>query len=144
MATAIAMLIGGAIVNALAFSGSNYAFHMLDKSKADVEKKRHDLAIEKLNEDTEKWSKDRRRKLDFINQELMKQNIAARDQKHMDDAMRLYSIYYPESTSHTSTATLPKPKLSDYYTPSEEMRKYEYLWIILGTTAVGFIVYKFV
>ena len=142
MATAVAMMVGGAIVNALAFSGSNFLFHSLDKSKADVEKKRHDLAIEKLNEDTEKWSKDRRRKLDFINQELMKQNIAARDQKHMDDAMTLYSIYYPKSA--IASASAPKPKLSDYYTVSGLMMKYEYLWIILGTTAVGFIVYKFV
>jgi len=141
MATVAAMMIGGAIINAVAFSGSNYIFHKLDKSKADVEKKRHDLAIEKLNEDTEKWSKDRRRKLDFINEQLMKRNIAARDLSHMDDAMALYSSLYPETAAHTST---PKPKLSDYYSPSEDMRKYEYLWIIFGTTAVGFIVYKFV
>jgi len=144
MATVVAMMIGGAIVNAVAFSGSNYIFHKLDKSKADVEKKRHDLAIEKLNDDTEKWNEDRRRKLDFINQELMKRNIAARDLSHMDDAMTLYSSLYPESTAHTSHNIPMKPKLSDYYTPSEDMRKYEYLWIIVGTTAVGFIVYKFV
>ena len=46
MATAIAMMIGGAIVNGLAFTGSSYLFHALDKPNADKERKRHDLAIE--------------------------------------------------------------------------------------------------
>ena len=43
-----AMLVSGALVNALAFSGSNYLFSMLRSSGADEEKKRHDKAIEQL------------------------------------------------------------------------------------------------
>ena len=42
----IAMLIGGALVNALAFSGSNYLFTMLKSSGANEEWKRHDKVIE--------------------------------------------------------------------------------------------------
>ena len=38
----IAMLLGGAAVNALAFSGSNYLFSMLRSSGIDEERKRHD------------------------------------------------------------------------------------------------------
>jgi hypothetical protein len=37
----IAMLVGGALVNALAFSGSNYLFSMLRSSGVDEERKRH-------------------------------------------------------------------------------------------------------
>ena len=44
----IAMLIGGALANALAFTGSSYLFHRLSKESIDVERKRHDLAIEAL------------------------------------------------------------------------------------------------
>ena len=42
------MLIGGALANALAFTGSSYLFHRLSKDSIDAERKRHDLAIEKL------------------------------------------------------------------------------------------------
>ena len=42
------MLIGGALANALAFTGSSYLFHRLSKDSIDKEKKRHDVAIEKL------------------------------------------------------------------------------------------------
>ena len=53
----IAMLVGGAVVNALAFSGSNYLFSTMRHSDLEAERKRHDLAIEKLQVAHEKWSK---------------------------------------------------------------------------------------
>ena len=46
----IAMLIGGALVNALAFTGSSYMFSRLSKDSTDAERKRHDSAIEQLQE----------------------------------------------------------------------------------------------
>ena len=42
------MLIGGALVNALAFTGSSCLFSRLSKESIDKEKKRHDFAIEQL------------------------------------------------------------------------------------------------
>ena len=45
---AIGMMIGGAVVNALAFTGSNYLFSTLSSSE---ERKRHNLAMEKLQHD---------------------------------------------------------------------------------------------
>ena len=156
MATAIAMLVGGAIVNGLAFTGSQYMFHAFDKPNSDKERKRHDLAIEQLNRDTELWNEERKRKLDFINEELMKRNIAARDLSHMDDAMRLYNALHANNRVDNALVTSspvtkgdfnnentihlpPKPTLSQYYEPSEEQRKYEYLWILIGTGIVGFL-----
>ena len=44
----IGFLIGGAIINALAFSGSNFLFSSLSKESIDREPKRHDKAIEDL------------------------------------------------------------------------------------------------
>jgi len=42
-------MIGGAVVNALAFIGGNYLFSLFGKSDdAEKERKRHDLAIEAL------------------------------------------------------------------------------------------------
>ena len=42
----VAMLIGGALANALAFTGSSYLFHRLSKDSIDAERKRHDAVIE--------------------------------------------------------------------------------------------------
>ena len=44
----IAILIGGALANALAFTGSSYLFHRLSADNIDAERKRHDAAIEAL------------------------------------------------------------------------------------------------
>ena len=41
----IGFLIGGALVNALAFTGSNYLFSSLSKESIDKERKRHDKVI---------------------------------------------------------------------------------------------------
>ena len=44
----VAMLTGGALANALAFTGSSYLFHRLPVDSIDADRKRHDAAIEKL------------------------------------------------------------------------------------------------
>ena len=42
------MLVGGALVNALAFSGTNHLFTILKNSGVAEERKRHDTAVEHL------------------------------------------------------------------------------------------------
>ena len=42
------MLIGGALANALAFTGSSFLFHRLSADKIDAKRKRHDAAYRKL------------------------------------------------------------------------------------------------
>ena len=49
------MLIGGALVNALAFTGSSYLFHRLSADNIDAERKRHDVAIEALQKAQIEW-----------------------------------------------------------------------------------------
>ena len=44
----VGFLIGGALINALAFSGSNFLFSSLSEESIDKERKRHDKAIENL------------------------------------------------------------------------------------------------
>ena len=49
--------IGGAVTNALVFSGTKFAFSRLtDHGKE--ERKRHDLSLEKLQRAREEWKKD--------------------------------------------------------------------------------------
>ena len=61
--------IGGAMVNALAFSGTNFFFSRLTDHGAE-ERKRHDLALEKLQRTREEWNRDRTKRFDFINKKV--------------------------------------------------------------------------
>ena len=53
----IGFLIEGALVNGLAFTGSNYLFSSLSKESIDKERKRHDKAIEDLQRAQIEWAK---------------------------------------------------------------------------------------
>ena len=50
--------VGGALVNALAFSGTNFVFNRFTGHGAE-ERKRHDLAEEELKRARDKWNEDR-------------------------------------------------------------------------------------
>ena len=68
------MMIGGAIISAVAFGGSNYLFSQIGKNNdAENERKRHDLALEQLTQARDEWSKERLKYLDFINDRLKKE-----------------------------------------------------------------------
>ena len=59
----VAMLIGGA----LAFTSSSYMFLRLSKNSIDEERKRHDLAIEQLQNAQVEWAHKQKVCIDFIN-----------------------------------------------------------------------------
>ena len=65
--------IGGAVVNALAFSTTDFAFSRLTDYGAE-ESKRHDLALEKLQKAMDEWNRDRMKRLDLINKILHERN----------------------------------------------------------------------
>ena len=52
----IAMLIGGALANALAFTGSSYLFHRLSADNIVAKRKRYDAAIEALQKAQIEWT----------------------------------------------------------------------------------------
>ena len=55
----VGFLIGGAVINALAFSGSNFLFSSLSKESIDKERNRHDKAMEDLQRAQIEWAKRR-------------------------------------------------------------------------------------
>ena len=55
----VAMLIRGALANALAFTDRSYLSHRLCKDSIDKERKRHDLATEKLQKAQIEWAHNR-------------------------------------------------------------------------------------
>ena len=86
MASAIAMMVGGALVNALAFTGSNFLFSMLRDPGADEERKRHDKALEQLQAAQAEWSRKRTERLDWINEEMRRQGHAVGTFRDVDEA----------------------------------------------------------
>ena len=58
-------------MNALAFSGTNFVFSRLTGHGAE-ERKRHDLALEKLQKARDEWNRDQMTRLDFINKRKVK------------------------------------------------------------------------
>ena len=71
MAT-IALMVGGAITNALAFSGSNFLFSQMSGA---AERKRHNLAMENLQHERDTWNEERLERIDYINEELKKKEV---------------------------------------------------------------------
>ena len=66
----VAMLIRGALANALAFTGSSYLFHRLSADSIDAKRVRHDEAIEKLQAAQIEWAHKHQQRTDFINNQL--------------------------------------------------------------------------
>ena len=62
----MAMLIGGVLANALAFTGSSYLFHRLSADNTDAERKRHDAAIEASQKAQIEWTHKRQQRIDSL------------------------------------------------------------------------------
>ena len=80
-------MIGGAVVNAVAFTGSGYLFNKLGQDKKRSEEyKRHNLALEKVSREKLEYEKYRMK----IAEELRDQGIALKDFKTLGEAMDQY------------------------------------------------------
>ena len=80
---------GDAVVNAFAFSGTNFIFSRLTDHGAE-ERKRHDLAEEKLQRARDEWNRDRMKRLDFMNKRLREKNEMRTYINNVDEAMLEY------------------------------------------------------
>ena len=72
----IVMLIGGALANALAFTGTSYLFHRLSADNIDAERKRHDAAIEVLQKAQIEWAHKRQQRINLISDQLRLERTA--------------------------------------------------------------------
>ena len=129
----IGFLIGGALVNALAFTGSNYLFSSLSKESIDKERKRHDKAIEDMQQAQLLWAKKRQERLDYINDQIIKEHKSEKRFTDLNSAMQQYSIV----TGRQLEALPPKPILSDFYVPSEDHHNRELAFITISMVGIG-------
>ena len=133
------MLIGGALANALAFTGSSYLFHRLSKDSIDTERKRHDAAIEQLQKAQIEWVHKRQQRIDFINNQLRLERKAEVKFTKLNDAMREYH----EVFGHELPPLPREPVLSDFYIPSDDQHYRELGFIALSMTRIGGVLYCF-
>ena len=78
----VLLTVGGAVMNALTFSGTNFFFSkfmVLDET----EHKNHDLALEKLQRARDEWNKDIMKALGLTNKRLCEK----KDQEHTSAIM---------------------------------------------------------
>ena len=129
----IGFLIGGAMINALAFSGSNFLFSRLSRESIDTERKRHDKAIEDLQRAQINWAKKRQERLDYINNQIIKERKAEKRFTDLNSAMQEYFIV----TGRQLEQLPPKPVLSDFYVPSEDHHNRELAFITLSMIRIG-------
>ena len=112
----VAMLIRGALANALAFTGSSYLFHRLSKDSINAKRKRHDALIEKLQKAQIEWAHKWQQRIDFINNQLRLERASETKFTELNNAMREYH----EVFGHELPPLPQEPALSDFYTPTDE------------------------
>ena len=131
------MLIGGALANALAFTGSSYLFHRLSADNIDAERKRHDAAIEALQKAQIEWTHKRQQRIDFINNQLRLERKAETKFTELNDAVREYHKVF----GHELQPLPREPVLSDFYTLTDEQHYRELGFIALSMTGIGGVLY---
>ena len=131
----LAVMVGEALVNALAFSGTNFIFGQIgDHGKTEM--KRHNLAMEQLSKARDEYNIVRQQRLDYINKTIRDQNHAEQTFSDLDDAMLKYYEY------RKSASMSDPPKESDFYNPSRQEKDTGIALIIGSMTVVGVLLYK--
>ena len=146
MGTGLSMMVGGAVVNALTFTGSNYLFSTLS---GDAERKRHDLALEIGEKDRDSWNQARLQRIDYINEQLRKQGHAERKFEDVDPGMRQYydltgiklDDLPPESHLYDKSEFGDLIYLDD--SQEESIKNGELALLGLGMLASGILAYRY-
>lgn len=128
-------IIASALLSAAAFIGGGAIYDQFRSSDTE----RHNKAMEKLSEETAKYNKQKQMALESINYHLKIQQDAISDFNDIDSALVRYNELFPENKLE-----LPdKPKLSDYYIPSDEKINTEYILLIASGLLAGYTAYHY-
>ena len=140
MAT-IAIIIGFAVLNAAAFTGSNFLAKYLagdDGQAALDEKTRHDKALEAYQAAMAKYTRERTQLLDWIETNRKIKTQAKQNFTNTDYAFKLYNQAHPNYK-----LTMPRePKFSEMYQLSELQKRDELLFVGCGAFAPGYAAFR--
>ena len=128
----IAIMIGGAIINATIFVGGSYMAKFLSgESDADKEKKRHDLALEKYEKEYQKYQENRTKLMDWIASNEKVKDEAKQNFENTDIALKLYN------ETHQDEMDLNESQFSDFYKPSVQQKRGELIYFGASALAIG-------
>jgi predicted lipase len=122
----VAMMVAGAVVNALAFTGGNALFSMMNNKDAAEEAKRHNAALEEYNKQMQDFNRKRAENQDWLSTQLTRKRDADSELYNVDKAFDVYAKLPPGMPHKDLTA----PRFN--YEPSEEQKKYEKLFVAGG------------
>ena len=135
----IALMIGGAIINATTFVGGSYlAKYLSGSSDSDEEKKRHDLSVEKYQKEYEEYEENRAKLNDWIMTNDRIKDEAKENFKNTDYALKLYNKIHQDDLS------LREPQFSDFYQPSAQQKQGEIIYVGASALAIGFAASYFI
>ena len=142
MAT-IALMVGSAIVNALAFTGGNYLFSKLGKQGADEERIRHDKALEEFQTAQQEYTRKRQERLDYLNDRNVAQIRSENTYHDVEQAMQEY--YLITAGQNPDIPEIEnEPKFGEFYKPSDEQKGYELLFMAGGLVLTGITAFKII
>ena len=128
-------IIAASIISAAAFTIGGAIYDQFSNSDAE----RHNKAMEKLNEETVYYNKEKQITLEYINYQLKMQQDAISNFNDIDSALDRYNELFPER----KIKLRDMPKLSDYYIPSDEKINTEYVLIIGSGLLAGYVAYNY-
>ena len=128
----ILALVGGAVINAAAFSGTNYLFSSLS-DHGEAERRRYDLTLEQLTKNRSEWAQKHQQRLDQLYERAQETKNADQDLAASEELMREYDVLSKQKF---------EGKLSDYYNPSEGQKTGEILFITTGLGAIAYLIYR--
>jgi len=138
MATA-AIIVGAAIVNAVAFTVGNALYDKYGRTDGSEERARHAKAVEDLQTANIEWNKKRLKTLDFINNEIRERNDARNRFDDVDRALEFYNQTHPDG----EIILPPRPKLQDFYSPSPEQNYYEAVIAAIIGGVGGYVAFRY-
>ena len=133
----VAMMVGGALINAVSFAGSSFLFSQFGDHGEEM--KRHNLAMEQLTKARDEFNRQRQQRLDFINKTLRDQRHAEQTFSDLGAAMQRYY----EVTGNRLPPLRKEPILSDFYNPSRKQKDGEIAFVIGGMAIAGLLAYKY-
>ena len=126
----IAIAIGGAVLNATSFIARYLSVD--DKAQAEKERERHDHALEKYNEAVDRFGERQEKLQDFIAENDRLKYQTSQNLVNVDNALKLYNQTYNEKI------VLKKPQITDYYSPSNQQKTAEILYVGGGALVLGY------
>ena len=134
----IAIMVGAAIVNAVAFTAGNALYDKFGRGDGSDERLRHDKAIEDLQKASTEWSEKRTATLDWINTKLHEKSDARNAFDDVDKALDFYNETHPDG----QIQLLIKPQLEDFYAPSNEQHYYSLFVATIVGGISGYFAFK--